>query len=191
MLRARLGEPLFCARRLSVRTLSSEINIMTDAPVPPQGGDQPQTPSIRVMGQYVKDLSFENPNAPDSLRQGQQPQIDLSVDVRARSLGESMFEVELIMSAKAGRDESALFIAELTYAGLFEIQNVEDRAREPFLLIECPRIIFPFARRILADATRDGGFPPLMLEPVDFAALYRRQLAKAQAGDDGQPSGTA
>jgi preprotein translocase subunit SecB len=165
---------------------------MTDAPVPPQGGDQPQVPSIRVMGQYVKDLSFENPGAPDSLRQGTQPQIDLSVDVRARNVGDDMVEVELILSAKAGRDDTAMFIAELTYAGLFQIQNLDDRAREPFLLIECPRIIFPFARRILADATRDGGFPPLMLEPVDFAALYRRQLAQGQGGEDGgQPAGNA
>jgi len=174
---------------------------MTDAPVPPQGGDQPQVPSIRVMGQYVKDLSFENPNAPDSLRQGDQPQIDLSVDVNARALGEDMYEVALLMSAKAGRDDKAMFITELTYAGLFQIQNLDDRAREPFLLIECPRIIFPFARRILADATRDGGFPPLMLEPVDFAALYRRQLAQRDAntggnsgggqGDGGQPVGNA
>ncbi len=162
---------------------------MTDAPVPPQGGDQPQPMSIRVMGQYVKDLSFENPNAPDSLRQGAQPQIDLSVDVRARALGEDMFEVELLMSAKAGRDDKAMFITELTYAGLFQIQNLDDQAREPFLLIECPRIIFPFARRILADATRDGGFPPLMLEPVDFAALYRRQLSQRDGGGDGGDGG--
>ncbi|XBQ17200.1 MAG: protein-export chaperone SecB [Oceanicaulis sp.] len=165
---------------------------MTDAPVPPQGGEQPQMPSIRVMGQYVKDLSFENPNAPESLRGGGQPAIDLSVDVRARSLGEDTYEVELLMAAKASREDKPVFIAELTYGGLFQIQNVDDRAREAFLLIECPRIIFPFARRILADATRDGGFPPLMLEPVDFAALYRQQLARQQAASEGgQPAGNA
>jgi preprotein translocase subunit SecB len=153
---------------------------MTDAPATPQGGEQPMPPAIRVAGQYVKDLSFENPGAPESLRGAGQPNIDLSVDVQARDMGGDMFEVELIIGARAQRDSNPVFIAELTYAGLFQIQNVDERAREAFLLIECPRLIFPFARRILADATRDGGFPPLMLEPIDFAALYRQQLAQAR-----------
>ena len=165
---------------------------MTDAPVPPHSGEAPAIPSIRVAGQYVKDLSFENPNAPDSLRSGPQPAIDLSVDVRARSVGEDLFEVELIMSARATREDAPLFIAELTYAGLFQVQNLHERGREPFLLIECPRLIFPFARRILTDATRDKDFPPLMLEPVDFAALYRQQIMRRQQGDaGGQPVGNA
>lgn len=162
---------------------------MTDAPAPQPSGEAGSALMIRVLGQYVKDLSFENPNAPDSLRGQGQPEIDLSVDVRARSLDAETFEVELVLSANASSSGSQLFIAELTYAGLFSIRNLEERAREPFLLIECPRLIFPFARRILADATRDGGFPPLMLEPVDFAALYRQQLADKPAG--GEPQGTA
>lgn len=160
---------------------------MTDAPATPPAGDQPAAPALRVMGQYIKDLSFENPNAPDSLRPGGQPNIDMAVDVRGRNLGEDTYEVELIISAKAQREDAAMFVAELTYAGLFQIQNLDERAREPFLLIECPRLIFPFARRILADVTRDGGFPPLMLEPVDFAALYRQQLTAAQG--QAQPAG--
>lgn len=167
---------------------------MTDAPATPQPGDQPPAPSIRVMGQYVKDLSFENPSAPASLRQGGQPQIDIAVDVRAAPQEGDAFEVELVMNAKADREGGALFIAELTYAGLFQIQNLDERARDAFLLIECPRILFPFARRILADATRDGGFPPLMLEPIDFAALYRQKLAAAQPGAapaEGGPVGNA
>jgi len=162
---------------------------MTDAPVTPQGGDQPQPPVIRVAGQYIKDLSFENPNAPESLRGAGQPQIDLSVDVQARSMGEDMYEVELIISAKAAREGNAVFMVELTYAGLFQVQNVDANARDAFLLIECPRLIFPFARRILSDATRDGGFPPLMLEPVDFAALFRQQMAqRAQAQQANPPA---
>ena len=174
---------------------------MTDAPATPQAGDQPAAPSIRVMGQYVKDLSFENPSAPDSLRQGGQPNISLSVDVRARAMDAETFEVELLISSQAKGESNPVFIAELTYAGLFQIRNLEERARDPFLLIECPRIIFPFARRVLADATRDGGFPPLMLEPIDFAALYRQKLARSQGADAGanggsetggdNPSGTA
>ena len=161
---------------------------MTDAPATPQGGDQPMPPAIRVAGQYVKDLSFENPGAPDSLRGAGQPNIDLSVDVQARDLGNDMFEVELIIGARAQREQTPVFIVELTYAGLFQIQNVDPQSRDAFLLIECPRMIFPFARRILSDATRDGGFPPLMLEPVDFAALYRQQMAQRAQAEQGAPA---
>lgn len=157
---------------------------MTDAPANPEQSGTPQLPQIRVMGQYVKDLSFENPSAPASLRgAGGQPNIDMGIDVRARPLEDETFEVELALSAKATREDNTVFIAELVYGGLFQIKNLDERARDPFLLIECPRILFPFARRILSDATRDGGFPPLMLEPVDFAALYRQQLAQRQAGE--------
>jgi len=163
---------------------------MTDAPATPQGGDQIRPPAIRVAGQYVKDLSFENPGAPDSLRGAGQPNIDLSVDVQARALAEDMYEVELIIGARAAREDKPVFITELTYAGLFQIQNVDAAARDAFLMIECPRLIFPFARRILSDATRDGGFPPLMLEPVDFAALYRQQLAQRQAQQGGAAAAT-
>ena len=111
---------------------------MTDAPAPQPGGEAGAALMIRVLGQYVKDLSFENPNAPDSLRGQGQPEIDLSVDVRARSLDAETFEVELVLSANAKSDKGPLFIAELTYAGLFSIRNLDERAREPFLLIECP-----------------------------------------------------
>lgn len=167
---------------------------MTDAPANPEQTGAPQMPQIRVMGQYVKDLSFENPSAPGSLRGGGgQPQIDMGIDVRARPAEADTFEVELALSAKATRGEDTVFIAELVYGGLFQIRNLDERARDPFLLIECPRILFPFARRILSDATRDGGFPPLMLEPVDFAALYRQQLAQRQqaGGQGGGESGSA
>lgn len=180
------------AHRRRRTTLFARETAMTDAPATPQSGDQPAAPSIRVMGQYVKDLSFENPSAPESLRQGAQPNISLSVDVRARGVDAETFEVELVISSEAKGDSGPLFIAELTYAGLFQIRNLDDRARDAFLLIECPRIIFPFARRVLADATRDGGFPPLMLEPIDFSALYRQKMAQqqgAQAG--GEPAGNA
>ena len=165
---------------------------MTDAPATPQGGDQPMPPAIRVAGQYVKDLSFENPGAPESLRGAGQPNIDLSVDVQARDMGNDMFEVELIIGARAQRESNPVFIVELTYAGLFQIQNVDPQAREAFLLIECPRLIFPFARRVLSDTTRDGNFPPLMLDPVDFAGLYRQQLAQRAAATGGaEPNGNA
>ncbi|WP_300542678.1 protein-export chaperone SecB [Maricaulis sp.] len=169
---------------------------MTDAPSTPADSQTPAQPHLRVLAQYVKDLSFENPGAPDTLRPGQQaPGIDMSIDVQARSLGENQFEVALSINARASRDKEGndvVFIAELTYAGLFQMENIADADREPFLLIECPRQIFPFARRILADATRDGNFPPLMLDPVDFAALYRQQLSRRAAAAPGsEPNGNA
>ena len=164
---------------------------MTDAPATPQGGDQPMPPAIRVAGQYVKDLSFENPGAPDSLRGAGQPNIDLSVDVQARDLGNDMFEVELIIGARAQRESNPVFIVELTYAGLFQIQNAQQGQMEPMLLIECPRLLFPFARRIIAEITREGGFPPLLIDPVDFVQLYQSQYQRAAAAGGNPPAAPA
>jgi preprotein translocase subunit SecB len=160
---------------------------MTDAPANPAENKAPQPPQLRIMAQYVRDLSFENPAAPDSLRGGQAaPNIDLGIDVQARTLSADTYEVVINISAKAIReDDAVVFIAELSYGGMFQLANVGEADREPFLLIECPRLLFPFARRILADTSRDGGFPPLMLDPVDFAGLYRQQLAKRAAAVPG------
>lgn len=140
-----------------------------------------QPPSIRVLAQYTKDLSFENPKAPASLQQQQNsPQINIDVNVAGRALSEADFEVTLKLEARAGEPEDTLFHVELDYAGIFRLQNVPKEHVHPFLLIEGPRLLFPFARQIVAEATRNGGFPPLMIDPVDFAALYRRNLAQAQ-----------
>jgi len=161
---------------------------MTDAPTSPaepKAADN-QAPQLRILAQYIKDLSFENPDSPNSLRGGSAaPNIDLGIDVQARTMGEDTFEVVINISGKATREEKTVFIAELSFGGLFQLSNIPETEREPFLLIECPRLIFPFARRILADATRDGGFPPLMLDPIDFASLYRQQLAKRAAAVPG------
>ena len=169
---------------------------MTDAPSTPAANPNPQGPQLRVLAQYVKDLSFDNPGAPDTLRPGQPaPGIELSIDVKARGLGEDNYEVALSITARASRDQEGqdvVFIAELTYAGLFQLAGIAEQDREPFLLIECPRLIFPFARRVLSDTTRDGNFPPLMLDPVDFAGLYRQQLAQRAAATGGaEPNGNA
>ncbi len=145
-------------------------------------------PQVAILTQYVKDLSFENPNAPASLQTEGQPQIEVNVGVNARRANDSMFEVELKISATATSGEITSFMVELLYAGLFGLTNVPEEAIEPFLIIEAPRILFPFARRIIADATRDGGFPPLMLDPIDFQALYMQQRG---LGPDGQPVGNA
>ena len=146
------------------------------------GNAEQAAPSLNVLVQYVKDLSFENPNAPNSLAPQQAgPQIDINVNVGAQPLSATEFEVELKLTAKAKLEESVMFNVELVYAGLFRIQNVPEEHLHPFVLIECPRMLFPFARQILADATRNGGFPPLMLDPIDFVALYQQNAAQQVA----------
>ncbi len=134
---------------------------------------------IQVVGQYIKDLSFENPGAPMTLNV--RPQIDLGVDLQARRIDPERFEVELKLRVSATSEEKTVFLLELVYAGLFLIQNVPDQILQQVLLIEGPHLLFPFARRIVADAIRDGGMPPLMIEPIDFASLYRSRVAEAQA----------
>jgi preprotein translocase subunit SecB len=139
-----------------------------------------EQPGIHVLGQYIKDLSFENPNAPRSLRPSERaPKLDVNVNVNVRPQ-EGEFEVELKLEAKAVRGEETLFITEVSYAGLFQVRNVPQEHMHPLLLIECPRLLFPFARQIIADATRQGGFPPLMIDPVDFAGLYRQRMAELE-----------
>ncbi len=140
-------------------------------------------PSMRILGQYLKDLSFENPNAPQTLgQQATQPDINISVNVNAKNLAPTDFEVELHLDAKATVQEKVIFNAELIYAGTFRLENFPQQMMHPAVLIECPRLLFPFARQILAEATRNGGFPPLMLDPIDFAAMYQKRLQQAAAG---------
>ncbi|MCX8506206.1 MAG: protein-export chaperone SecB, partial [Alphaproteobacteria bacterium] len=142
----------------------------SDATPSPTGDGQA---GFSVNFQYVKDLSFENPFAPDSLvGQKESPDVGVQVNVAARPLAGDHYEIELKILAKAEANESTIFIAEVTYAGVFTLNNIPEEHVQPLLLIECPRFLFPFARAILADVTRDGGFPPLMIQPVDFLALY-------------------
>lgn len=141
-------------------------------------------PQLSVRAQYIKDLSFESPNSPQNLLpQKEQPKIDVDVNLSAQKVGEDMFESAIQISVKSEVEGKPFFLVELTYAGLFAIQNVSDEQIEPLLLIDCPFVIFPFARRVVADVTRDGGFPPLMLEPIDFHRLYamRKQAEQDEA----------
>jgi preprotein translocase subunit SecB len=142
-------------------------------------------PSLKILGQYLKDLSFENPNAPGSLApQQKQPDINIAVNVNARNLAPTDYEVELHLDAKATNDGKTIFAAELLYAGIFRLENFPQNILHAAVLIECPRMLFPFARQILSEATRNGGFPPLMLDPIDFANMYQqrmRQQAEATA----------
>ncbi|GGB61062.1 protein-export chaperone SecB [Tistrella bauzanensis] len=141
------------------------------------GAGTDAAPRFRLAIQYIKDLSFENPNAPRSLIASAQnrPNIAVTVNVGAQPLGDNNFEVELKLSASAKHEETTTFLCELSYAGVFMLENFPQEQVQPFLLIEGPRQIFPFARRIISDATRDGGFPPLMLDPIDFVQLYQAE----------------
>jgi len=147
------------------------------------GGPEPQMvmPQIGVLAQYVKDFSFENPNAPRSMAPStQQPAISIQIGVDAAPMSGSDVEVTLRLEGKAESQGMLLFGFELLYCGVFRIQNVPPDSLQPVVLIECPRLLFPFAREIVAAATRNGGFPPLLLEPVDFVALYRQRMAATQ-----------
>jgi preprotein translocase subunit SecB len=144
-------------------------------------------PNLQVAAQYIKDLSFENPGATSNIVD--RPQIELAVDLNATRLSEKdMFEVELKIRVDAKHDGRALFLLEVAYAGIFRLTNVADVAtQQMILLIQAPHMLFPFVRRIVADVVRDGGMPPLMIEPIDFMALYQARVAQAQ----GQPQGMA
>lgn len=154
------------------------------------GGPEPQMamPQVGVLAQYVKDLSFENPNAPRSMApSAQQPTINIQVAVDAAPLSATDFEVTLRIEGKAEAQGLVLFSFELVYCGVFRLQNVPADSMQPMVLIECPRLLFPFAREIVATATRNGGFPPLMLEPIDFVALFRQRLAMVQPAPGAPP----
>ena len=146
-----------------------------------QGGNGAAAPRLQVVGQYIKDLSFENPGMPAWNVAGR-PQIDLNVDLQARQMDAQHYEVELKLRVSAQGDNKPMFLLELVYAGLFQLQNVPEEMRQPALLIEAPHILFPFARRIVADVVRDGGMPPLLVEPIDFGALYRSRAGELRQG---------
>lgn len=136
-------------------------------------------PQLNVLAQYIKDFSFENPNSPNSLAtQDKQPSINIQINVTATAVAENDFEVALTIEGKAENESLLLFGFELVYAGVFRILNVDQENLHPLVMIECPRLLFPFAREIVASSVRNGGFPPLMLDPVDFVGLYRQNMAR-------------
>jgi preprotein translocase subunit SecB len=201
-----------CYRRANLNTAVFQTEpVMSETTPSPQPTAQPAQPLV-VNIQYVKDLSFEVPGAPQIYSQLKvQPQVSINLDVQARRIqeGQSVFEVAIVIRAEA-HDNSAqangqlvspqsaspqsaspqsasqmptVFVAELTYAGVFTLSGLPDNAIEPVLLVECPRILFPFARNILSDVTRDGGFPPVLLQPIDFVALWQSRRAQAGAAN--------
>ncbi len=171
------------------------VTPMSDTPAPAEttgaagGQDEVQTATVRVLAQFVKDLSFENPGLLAGVG-GNSPEIELGIDIRVDpSNQEGVYGVDLRLNARAKRGESVVFICELVYSGLFHLQDARPADVEPMLLIECPRLLFPFARRVIADITRDGGHPPLLIDPIDFYGLYRQQRAAAQAQQGQAPNG--
>ncbi len=146
-------------------------------------------PNLNVLTQYVKDFSFENPGAPQSLRvrPGNAPNINISIGVQSAPLGNNEFEVELRIDARATEGQAVLFAIEMVYAGVFRFTNIPADQARAVALIECPRLLFPFARQVVADASRNGGFPPLLIDPVDFVAMYRQQIAN-ETGQSAAPN---
>ncbi len=154
------------------------------------GNGEDTQPQVGMVAQYVKDFSFENPNAPAVYNWQGQPQIDVQFNIGTQAIAEDLHESALRIEITAAAAEGTAFKLELLYGGLFALKNVPAEAIPAFLLGEAPRLIFPFARRVVADAVRDGGFPPLMLDPIDFNALYFSQLEQ-QTAAMGEPAGQA
>ena len=154
--------------------------------------DPAKLPSLNIVSQYIRDLSFENPEAPNSVMGGASaPSFNVNINVAVKKQTDEIYAVELTLNAKAERDEKLLFNVELIYGGLFRVLNIPENQMAPALMIECPRLIFPFARQVLANVTQSGGFPPLLMEPVDFAVIYRQNLARmaeaAKQSDQASP----
>ena len=165
--------------------MSDETADQPSTEAPPQTGGQP---TLVVNAQYVKDLSFENPNAPQSLlQQSGEPNVQVGIDTSAVQLEGSTFEVTLTVSAEGTAGDTSLFLVEAAYAGIFTLGEVPEEYVAPLLYVEAPRQLFPFARAVVAECVRDGGFPPLLIHPVDFMALFQQraaQQAQAQGGED-------
>lgn len=162
-----------------------------ETPETPQDApaDAVQGPRITNVAQYVKDLSFESPNSPASVLGGKDaPNGELSVQVKARRITGDQYEVVLQFQVEGSKGGEAAFLVELEYAGVFDVSGFSDEDHQKALMIECPRLLFPFARRVIADTVRDGGFPQLMLGAIDFVQLYQNYLIKNQEEADSKPA---
>ena len=145
------------------------------------GGHLPPAP-FKLLAQYLKDMSFENPGAPMVLAtKGDVPRGQLKLDVQAKTVAPMQYEVSLLLGITAMRDQETVYIVELEYAGLFDVTGAPEEHVTPLLMIEAPRVLFPFAREVLAKATRDGGYPPVLLNPIDFVAVFREQIKRRDA----------
>lgn len=174
--------------------MAEEGDVLTDLDMNPAPNGEDTSPVAGVVSQYVKDLSVENPNAPDSFQWTDQPHIDLQFNIGASEVNEELQEVELKINVTSKTDQGNVFLVELSYCALIGMRNMPDEQKHAFTFAEAPRLMFPFARRVIADATRDAGFQPLMLDPIDFNGLYMQQLqqkAEQEAAAGGAPAGNA
>ena len=170
------------AKKPTKKELAAQEKAAKEAAEAQKQAEAQQGPMLSVLAQYTKDQSFENPNAPDSLRSGlAAPEIQIGIEIGRQMLEGDNVEVTLMLKAEAKRGDQVAFIAELEYAGLFAFQGVGVEEIQPLILIECPRLLFPFARQIMAEMTQNGGYPPIMLEPPDFAAMFRDEMMRRAA----------
>jgi preprotein translocase subunit SecB len=163
------------------KQMADAIKTGNGGPIPPAAGQQVQ---VRVLAQYIKDLSFESPNLHKLLEGGgEAPNLRVEVNVNAQKVSNAAFESVINFKAEATNPVGTIYDLELAYAGMFQVENLPEQALEPFLLIDCPTLLFPFVRRLVADLTREGGFPPLLLDPINFANLFakRQQELRGQA----------
>jgi preprotein translocase subunit SecB len=170
--------------------MADEGNVISNLDLSPEGNGEDTLPAAGVISQYVKDLSVENPNAPDCFQWQDPPQVDVQFNIGAKPIAAELHEVELKTVITARAQAGTAYVVDLSFCGLIGMRNLDEAQQHAFLYAEAPRILFPFARRVLADAVRDAGFPPLLLEPIDFNGLYVQQLA-AQQAEVGEPVGTA
>ena len=163
--------------------MADDNDILTDLNMDPGAGANGayNQPMAGLIAQYIKDLSVENPNAPTGYQWTDQPNVDVQFNIAANPVSDEVHEVELKITVGAKMQQGNIYLVELAYAGLVGLRNIPEDAAHAFLYAEAPRLLFPFARRVIADATRDAGFAPLMLDPMDFGALYQQQLAQRQA----------
>jgi preprotein translocase subunit SecB len=161
--------------------MADEGDVLTNLDQQPGANGADDQPVAGLLSQYVKDLSVENPKAPESYQWTEQPELDVQFNIASRQINEEVHEVELKISANARTSLGTVYIVELSYCGLLGIRNVPEEQAHAFIYAEGPRILFPFARRVMADATRDAGFAPLLLDPIDFNGLYMQQLQQRQA----------
>ena len=174
--------------------MADEGDVLTDLNMNPAPNGEDTQPVAGIVSQYIKDLSVENPNAPGSFQWTDQPQIDLQFNIGATPVNDEIHEVELKINVTAKAEKGNAYLIELSYCGLIGMRNLPDDQMHAFMYAEAPRILFPFARRIIADASRDAGFQPLMLDPIDFNGLYIQQLqrkAEETAASEAPPAGNA
>jgi preprotein translocase subunit SecB len=170
--------------------MADEGNVITDLDLGAGANGEDTAPAAGIISQYVRDLSVENPNAPESFQWQDPPQVDIQFNIGARPIGEEVQEVELKIVLTAKSQGGTAYIVDLSYCGLIGMRNLDDASAHAFTYAHAPQMLFPFARRVISDAVRDAGFPPMMLEPIDFNGLYVQQLQAQQQGQ-GMPVGNA